>query len=127
MRLDKVEILRLYKETPYGFWSEKEGLPCFTFWDNQTIDSWVQFEAIEVFHVVFGKNCQVQIFETNRKVQYQLLPQACVQHIGIESVKNLQFSLYQAATLKHSARINSSEYSEESISIRLLEPKSVVD
>lgn len=127
MRLGKVEILRLYKETLYGFWSEKEGLPCFTFWDNQKIDSWVQFEAIEVFHVIFGQNCQVQIFETNHEVQYQLLPQACVQHIGTESTKNLQFSLHQAATLKHFTRINSSEPSEESISIRLLEPKASVD
>ena len=127
MRLDKVEILRLHKETPYGFWSEKEGLPCFTFWDNQKIDSWVQFEAIEAFYVIFGQNCQVQVFETNREVQYQLLPQACVQHMGGKSAKNLQISLHQAATLKHFARINSGNRSEESISIRLLEPKAAVD
>ena len=76
MRLDKVEILRLYKETPYGFWSEKEGLPCFTFWDNQTIDSWVQFEAIEEFRVIFEQNSQIQLLEANNKVEYQLLPQA---------------------------------------------------
>ena len=127
MRLDKVEILRLYKETPYGFWSEKEGLPCFTFFDHQNITSWIRFEPIEVFYVIFGRNCQVQLFETNREVHYQLLSQAYVYHVSIESVKNLQFSLHQTSTLKHFARINSGEYSEESISIRLLEPKAAVD
>ncbi|MFQ6723036.1 MAG: SufB/SufD family protein [Opitutales bacterium] len=127
MQLDKVETIRLYEETPYGFWLEKEGLPCFTFLENQKITSWIQFEAIEAFHVIFGQNSQIQLFEVNNKVRYQLLPQACVQHIGTESTKNLQFSLHQAATLKHFTRINSSKPSEESISIRLLEPKAAVD
>lgn len=127
MRLDKVETLRLNKESPYGFWSKKEGLPCFIFGDNQSISSWIQFEAIEAFYVIFGINAQVQLFETNTNVKYQLLPQACVQHMGNESVKNLEFSLHQSAKLKHFTRINSSKYTEEFISIRLLEPKAAVD
>ena len=127
MRLDKVEILRLYETSPYGFWSEKEDLPCFTFWDNQKITSWVQFETIDAFHVIFGQNNQIQMLETNNKVWYQLLSQACVQHIGIKSATNLQFSLHQAATLNHFTRISSSEQLEEFISIRLLEPMAAVD
>ncbi len=127
MLLDKLETLRLYKKTSYGFWSEKEGLPCFTFFDNRKITSWIRFEPIEAFHVIFGQNSQIQLFESNNKVQYQLLPQSSVQHIGPESAESLQFSLHQAATLKHFTRINSSECSEESVAIRLLEPKAAVD
>ena len=127
MLLDKVETLRLYEKSPYGFWSEMEGLPCFTFEANQNITSWIQFEAMEAFQVVFGQNTQVQLLEANAEVQYQLLSQSCVQHIGVNSVKNLQFLLHKAASLKHFSRIDSSKPSEESISIQLLEPKARVD
>lgn len=129
MLLDKVKaiILRYKEESPYGFWSKKEGLPCFTFFGNQKVTSWFRFESIEDFCVTLEENCHVRLIETNPNIRYQLLSQSSLQHISDKNAENLQFLLQKAANLKHFARITSSEHSEGFVSIQLLEANAVVD
>ncbi len=129
MQLDNVirYIIHAKQETPYGFWTQKDGLPCFTFFENQTVNVWICFESMDEFYVVLGEKSYVQMIEMNQNVFYQLLPQAQLHHIGDRRSKNLKFFLCKNSKLQHFTRINSNENLEETVSIQLLEENAFVD